>query len=78
MGYEKVVAKYSSPCCKFYTLILMDIDMPVMKGFQSVKLIKEFFKSVKEKKKTKICMHSAYIDKKAEETSQELGVNLFL
>ena len=80
LGYEQVVAKYNSPgpCCRFYTLILMDINMPVMDGLQSVKLINEFLNSINEKTKTKICMHYAYIDKTTEEYSQELGINLFL
>ena len=45
LGVEKVVEKLSKPCCnKMYRLILMDLQMPVMGGFDSATKILEILR----------------------------------
>ena len=53
----------------------MDIDMPEMNGLQSAKNINEFFNKMSIKKiDSRICMHSAFIDKKALEEFKKLDI----
>ncbi|EAR88385.2 ATPase, histidine kinase-, DNA gyrase B (macronuclear) [Tetrahymena thermophila SB210] len=41
---DLVIQKSKNACCSHYRLILMDIDMPIMNGYQSTQAILDFYK----------------------------------
>ncbi|KAL4472630.1 hypothetical protein ABPG74_018579 [Tetrahymena malaccensis] len=41
---DLVIQKSKNQCCSHYRLILMDIDMPIMNGYQSTQAILDFYK----------------------------------
>ena len=60
-------------------MIIMDIDMPKMDGFSSVNQINTFLRNMNaEKMSHRICIHSVYIDQKARDKANDLGIKQFL
>lgn len=53
LALQKIKNRYKeNECCKSYKLILMDIDMPEMNGFECTKLILKFYDNLVNRKKT--------------------------
>ncbi len=65
-------------CCRTYKLIIMDMDMPVLNGFQASINIKECLQHKPEAGKCRICLHTAYYGQKIEEMFSRLKINLRL
>ena len=43
-AFKKVKTQALNKCCKKYHMIFMDIEMPIMDGYQSSLKIREFFR----------------------------------
>jgi len=41
-AFEKVMKRFEKDCCKYYKLIIMDINMPGIDGFTAARKIKDF------------------------------------
>jgi CheY-like chemotaxis protein len=64
-------------CCPVFTLIFMDLDMPLKNGFEASIEITQFL-AQKKLKRSVICAHSAFLDRDAENKAKKAGMNIFL
>ncbi len=61
LAVQKVKDQLSQGCCSGYKLIFMDVNMPVMDGFEATREIKKFLKEKDEKLSMIIVACTAYV-----------------
>ena len=76
IAINKVIEKLQSTCCKYYRLIFMDIEMPIMDGFETTKKIKEILTFTSTK--TKIIACSGYDAIEERRKALKAGMEKFL
>lgn len=76
IAIQKVREKMKKSCCKFYKLIFMDLEMPVMGGCETSKKIKEILDSITNR--TKIVACSGYDDFEERKKALKAGMEDFL
>lgn len=65
--------------CRWYSLIIMDIDMPILNGFEASAEIAKFYSQKEgEKRKPAIIIHSAFKQEKDQARMEKLGLKHFL
>lgn len=70
---ERIFAKFT--CCPTYMMVFMDIDMPIMNGYESTQLISKFLKQNKVSKfDLPIVACSAYVSSEDRETAFKSGM----
>ena len=71
---EKVLERMNRPHCRPYTLIFMDVNMPVMDGYEATERIREHV----GRTTTTIIGASAYPKKEIEARGTEAGMDDFI
>ena len=61
-----------------FNLILMDIQMPVMDGYQATEYIRSHFNNMPEKKNIPIIALSAAVTEAEQQKARLLGMNFFI
>ncbi|KAL4461538.1 hypothetical protein ABPG74_016162 [Tetrahymena malaccensis] len=75
---EAIKNQYSSNCCPSPHMILMDIEMPNKNGYETVKEIIQFYKTVQYKNIPVIVACTAYVGQEDYEKSIESGMDDFI
>lgn len=79
LALDKVKLRHNQcSACQTYQLIIMDIDMPILNGYQSAQLITGYLRQSAVRAMPCICIHSAYFGKEDYEKSKEIGISMFL
>ena len=76
IALNKVRDKLTNYCCKYYRLIFMDIEMPIMDGFETSKQIREIL--IYPSTKTKIIACSGYDAIEERRKALKAGMEKFL
>lgn len=76
IAINKVREKLNSICCRYYKLIFMDLEMPVMDGCETSKKIKELTENYSNY--TKIIAFSGYDDFEERKRALKAGMEEFL
>lgn len=76
IAIQKVIEKMKNDCCKYYRLIFMDIEMPIMDGCETSKKIKEVLDY--SSAKTKIIACSGYDAIEERRKALKAGMEKFL
>jgi len=75
IAYEKVKENLKKKCCnQNYKLILMDLNMPVMDGFESTEKILEFARRVGSGGQIKVVAVTAYVNEEFVSRCYEVGM----
>ncbi|KAL4454172.1 hypothetical protein ABPG73_011930 [Tetrahymena malaccensis] len=79
-GFEAldlIKKKKEHSCCNKYSLIFMDIDMPVMNGYQTTEKILQFYKKLKTEPPV-ISACSAYIQESDKQKAYQVGMKYYI
>ena len=79
IGYEKFIANREKVCCStYYKLVLTDLDMPVMDGIKSAKLMIAYQKTLKESDRAPIVVITAFDTSYARPRCRKSGISALL
>lgn len=79
IAVEKVLLRFSKcQICKTYKLIIMDVDMPQLNGYEATHQITQFIKSQPNVPLPDICIHTAYLNQSDYQKQNLLGFKSFL
>ncbi|EAR83226.2 response regulator receiver domain protein (macronuclear) [Tetrahymena thermophila SB210] len=79
-GFEAldlIKKKKEHSCCNKYSLVFMDIDMPVMNGYQTTEKILQFYKKLKAEPPV-ISACSAYIQESDKQKAYQVGMKYYI
>ncbi|EAR84982.2 ATPase, histidine kinase-, DNA gyrase B (macronuclear) [Tetrahymena thermophila SB210] len=78
LGQQKVIEKHETDsCCKEYTIIFMDLDMPVQNGFQTTINILDYYKQQNQKPPT-ISACTAFIQDSEKKKARQAGMKYYI
>jgi len=76
-GLDKVLFAENRDCCGQYKLVLLDLDMPVMNGYETAEALKHLMKEDKISKLMIVAL-TAYASKEAKDKCIEVGMDNYL